>query len=348
MNRYDIVFSKSSNHGATWTAPIEVSGQPWGDKPWIGVSPSGVDVYIAYATSSDVWIAASHNSGASFAPAVKLNNDNNRYRYPNGLEVLANGTAVMSASNYPGSNQQSSGPIDIETWRTTNGGTSWTRTVLAAGVQRGQVRDLVDDGARQRRGRHARGAVHGRDGARTATATCGRAGRPMAGVTWAPADRAREQGQRTRASRRSREGRAGVFRIHYARQPHRLVEHVLPLVDGRRSLVERRDRHLRRRYGRDIQERRRVHLGVRRLRRDRHHEHRQDRRGLGRGRELLDRARRHLVQPADGRPRRRRSEVERRNLGQGGGLGRPDVRRLAHDREAEDRTIVTSAGISRS
>ena len=28
MNRYDIVFSKSSNHGAAWSAPIEVSGQP--------------------------------------------------------------------------------------------------------------------------------------------------------------------------------------------------------------------------------------------------------------------------------------------------------------------------------
>ncbi len=63
MNKYDMVFSKSTNHGATWTAPIEVSGAPWGDKPWIGVSPDGVHVYIAYATSSDVWVAASHNSG---------------------------------------------------------------------------------------------------------------------------------------------------------------------------------------------------------------------------------------------------------------------------------------------
>ena len=79
-------------------------------------------MYIGYSTSSDCWMAASHNAGVSFAPAVKLNNDNDRYRYPNGLEVLANGTAVLSASNYPGSNSSSSGPIDIETWRTTNGG----------------------------------------------------------------------------------------------------------------------------------------------------------------------------------------------------------------------------------
>jgi hypothetical protein len=130
MNGYDMMFSKSSDHGATWSAPIEVSAKPWADKPWIGVSPSGTDVYIAYETASDVWVAASHNAGASFATAVKLNADTGRYRYPNGLEVLPNGTALLSASSYPGSQQQT-GPIDIEIWRTTNGGTSWARTILA-------------------------------------------------------------------------------------------------------------------------------------------------------------------------------------------------------------------------
>ena len=50
MNDYDMMFSKSPDHGRTWTAPIEVSGTAWGDKPWIGVSPSGTDVYIAYET----------------------------------------------------------------------------------------------------------------------------------------------------------------------------------------------------------------------------------------------------------------------------------------------------------
>ena len=129
MNKYEIVFSKSTNHGVTWSAPIKVSNNQWGDKPWIGVSPNGVDVYVAWATSQDVWIAASHNSGNSFAPGVKLNTDSGNYRYPNGLEVLPSGAAILSASMYPGS-QQGSGAIAIETWRTTNGGTSWTRTVI--------------------------------------------------------------------------------------------------------------------------------------------------------------------------------------------------------------------------
>ena len=131
MNGNDMMFSKSTNHAATWSTPIEVSGQPWADKPWIGVSPSGTDVYIAYETSADVWVAASHNGGTSFAAPVKLNTDSGRYRYPNGLEVLPNGTALLSATSYPGSQKQL-GQVNIEIWKTTNGGTSWTRTILAS------------------------------------------------------------------------------------------------------------------------------------------------------------------------------------------------------------------------
>ena len=130
MNGYDIMFSRSSNHGRTWRAPIEVSGPVWGDKPWIGVSPSGTDVYVAWESRDELRGAASHDAGASFAPAVKLNSDTDRYRYPNGLEVLPDGTAVLSASSYL-NGQGWRGAVEIEIWRTTDGGISWTPSILA-------------------------------------------------------------------------------------------------------------------------------------------------------------------------------------------------------------------------
>jgi hypothetical protein len=53
------------------------------------------------------------------------------YFYSNGLAVLPSGVAVMSASLYPNSNRQaSSNPIQITTFRTTNGGATWTRIDL--------------------------------------------------------------------------------------------------------------------------------------------------------------------------------------------------------------------------
>ncbi len=295
MNRYDMVFSKSSNHGASWTAPIEVSGKPWGDKPWIGVSPSGQDVYIAYSTSSDVWIAASHNAGASFAPAVKLNNDTGRYRYPNGFEVLANGTAVLSASDYPGSSQQTTGPVDIETWRSTNGGTSWTRTVIdqvftGVNFETSSTTTIGSDGAGTLVALYTGAATLGGTGhVWTRRSTDG-------GVTWSART---ELGQPSaNASFPAIAGGAsGVFRLHYA-DAEPALEHLVPGVDRRRRDVERRRRHRRRGHGRDLQDRGRVRLRVRRLRRDRHHEHREDGGGLGRGGELLERPGWDLVQPA--------------------------------------------------
>ena len=214
MNKYDMVFSKSTNHGATWTAPIEVSGSPWGDKPWIGVSPDGVHVYIAYATSSDVWVAASHNSGASFAPAVKLNTDSGRYRYPNGLEVLPNGTAVLSASDYPGSSQQASGSINIETWRTTNGGSSWTRTVLGqvfTGVnfETSSTTALASDSAGTLVALYSGATSLGGNGhiwSRRST---------DGGVTWAPAVEL-GNGAANASFPAIAGGASGQFRIHYA------------------------------------------------------------------------------------------------------------------------------------
>ena len=213
MNGYDMMFSKSGDHGATWSAPIEVSARPWGDKPWIGVSPSGTDVYIAFETTADVWVAASHNGGASFAPAVKLNNDSGRYRYPNGLEVLPNGTALLSASSYPGSQQQT-GAIDIEIWRTTNGGTSWARTILAtpfSGVtwETSSTTALGSDAAGNLVALYTGATTLGGNGhvwTRRSTDS---------GVTWAPAVEL-DNGSANASFPAIAGGASGSFRVHYA------------------------------------------------------------------------------------------------------------------------------------
>ena len=68
MNDYNpgVMFSKSSNHGVTWSTPISVKGKglSFTDKPWMTISPNGADVYVAF-NSSDSYVVASHNAGAA-------------------------------------------------------------------------------------------------------------------------------------------------------------------------------------------------------------------------------------------------------------------------------------------
>jgi hypothetical protein len=131
MQGNHIMFTKSTTHGATFTAPLQVSGGTWADKPWLATSATGTDVYITWTTRGNLYAVDSHNSGASFSSPLQVTNESNIYYYSNGGTVLPNGTALMVGSEYPenGNNTKNTGPVPIVVLRTSNGGTSWTRTV---------------------------------------------------------------------------------------------------------------------------------------------------------------------------------------------------------------------------
>jgi hypothetical protein len=133
MQGNHIEFTKSTNHAATWSTPLQISGGTWADKPWMTTSANGVDVYVMWATRGNAYAVSSHNSGASFSAPVQITNEQYIYYYPNGGTVLTtNGTVVMAAAEYPekGNNTKNTGPINIVAFRSTNGGVSWQRTVV--------------------------------------------------------------------------------------------------------------------------------------------------------------------------------------------------------------------------
>ena len=95
------------------------------------MSPNGKDVYVFWA-KGDIYGVASHDYGATWTAAAKVNGDKNRQYYAEGVEVLADGTVLLSAAGYPCSKgtSQCSGQIKVTTFRSVNGGTSYTQNVV--------------------------------------------------------------------------------------------------------------------------------------------------------------------------------------------------------------------------
>lgn len=155
MNDYNIVFAKSTNHGSTWSAPVPVYGNTsWGDKPNLGLSRDGRDVYILFngPTQGDVYAAISHDAGSTWSQ-VRVTNDT-RYHFDYGVTVLPSGRVLSSqiSFTYSGPGGAAQGEARIHVYASGNGGTTWTDTVVdtvqlgSACTSSGCYTDFYDSG----------------------------------------------------------------------------------------------------------------------------------------------------------------------------------------------------------
>ena len=129
LNDYNpgVVFSKSTDHGVTWSPPLPIKGKglSFSDKPVLTISPTGQNVYIGW-NASDSYVSVSHDSGASFGSRVKTNSDS-LYWFAEGAVVAPNGNVYYAES---AENQSGTGQVKLAVLRSTNGGASWTTTFV--------------------------------------------------------------------------------------------------------------------------------------------------------------------------------------------------------------------------
>jgi hypothetical protein len=127
------VFTKSTDRGKTWSAPVRVYGNvSWTDKPEIATSPSGKDVYVSWngPQGGDLYVGQSHDYGATWTQQHL--SDSKRYYYAYDAGVLADGTVVFSESSlqYAGSTN-----VQGEVWHhaiiSRDGGATWENVVVA-------------------------------------------------------------------------------------------------------------------------------------------------------------------------------------------------------------------------
>ena len=146
MNGFNIMFTKSINHGSTWSAPVPVYGNvSWNDKPVVAMSDDGQHVFISFngPTGGDPYVAQSHDAGATWTQTKLV--DSNRYFFAFDADVAPNGTVYFAESSilYGGGGNKGTTPtsqIDHHAFISRDNGATWENRVVAS-VQPGSVCD---------------------------------------------------------------------------------------------------------------------------------------------------------------------------------------------------------------
>jgi hypothetical protein len=144
MNGFNVMFMKSTDHGANWSTPVKTYGNvSWNDKPTLAVSDDGLDVYISFngPTGGDPWMAQSHNAGATWTQAKLV--DSNRYYFDFDSDVATDGTVyfAQTAILYGGGGNKGTtptGPIEEHVFISRDRGATWENQTIAT-VQPGTV-----------------------------------------------------------------------------------------------------------------------------------------------------------------------------------------------------------------
>jgi hypothetical protein len=138
MNGFNVVFVKSTDHGAHWTAPVKTYGNvSWNDKPVIAMSNDGRDVYVSFngPTGGDPYVAQSHDFGATWTQRKLV--DSNRYYFAFDADVANDGTVYFAETSilYGGGGNKGTTPtaaIDEHVFVSTNGGATFTDRLVAS------------------------------------------------------------------------------------------------------------------------------------------------------------------------------------------------------------------------
>ena len=132
-NGFSTAFTKSTDHGRTWSTPVKVYGNvSWTDKPEIATSASGKDIYISWngPQGGDLYVGQSHDYGATWTQQ-KLS-DSKRYYYAYDARVLGDGTVVFSESSLEYSGSKT---VQGEVWHhaviSRDRGATWENVVVA-------------------------------------------------------------------------------------------------------------------------------------------------------------------------------------------------------------------------
>jgi len=138
MNGFNVVFTKSTDHGLTWSAPVKTYGNvSWNDKPVLAMSDNGQHVYISFngPTGGDPYAAVSHDFGATWSQSKLV--DSKRYYFAFDADVAPDGTVYLAETSilYGGGGNKGTTPtatIDEHVFISRDAGATWEDHIVAS------------------------------------------------------------------------------------------------------------------------------------------------------------------------------------------------------------------------
>ena len=133
MNVWNVVFSRSEDHGRTWTDPVSTRGSvPWNDKPALVTSDDGQDVWVTWngPSGGDPFVARSNDGGDTWRRRRVISSD--RYYFAYDGDVTSDGTVALAQSSisYSGPGFAPRGAVKHHALVSDDGGNTWRNVVV--------------------------------------------------------------------------------------------------------------------------------------------------------------------------------------------------------------------------
>ncbi|MGH2543299.1 MAG: hypothetical protein ACRDIB_10895 [Ardenticatenaceae bacterium] len=121
-NRSATVVARSDDFGATWSSVVAgEDAQRLTDKPILAAR--GQDVYVAFNRARHLYVAASHDGGATFT-TVEIPKEERGWPLAGGGAVTPDGSVYFSWAGYLGGFEQT--PVNLYLIKSADGGATWT------------------------------------------------------------------------------------------------------------------------------------------------------------------------------------------------------------------------------
>lgn len=123
----DTVVAKSTDFGATWSVVVADSTNAGTDKPILAVR--GQDVYVGFNHAQKVWVASSHDGGATFTVSQVNPNGKLGWSLAGGGTVTSDGNVYFGWAGYE-QNGGAKGKVNLYVSKSSDSGATWTNTVI--------------------------------------------------------------------------------------------------------------------------------------------------------------------------------------------------------------------------